>query len=389
MTRTGMRILGLGLLVILAVAALDDVRVRPPAAAGLFYPGDPAQLGAAVAQYINEATPPDLPGRYMGCIVPHAAYPYSGKVAAQAFRPLLTGQYDRVIVLAPSHFAEFPHCSIPSVHLFRTPLGDIPLDVDAIAELQMCPLIDVRSVTYGKARQFSDGSKRMPLHENEYSIEVLLPFLQARLGHFKLVPILVGEYRNYRDELDTDALKATAEALRKIIDSRTFIVASTDLTHYGARHGFRPFGSDAAAGIEKLDLDLLDLLLDRNLAGLHVYLDATGIPICGDNVIELFMRLLPRGTRGVLLDYNTSGRVTGSYDNSVSYGSVAYYNPAYAAPAARRMRRRPVEAPVEQRATPVRPPAAPKAQASTEEPEAPEKPQRKGLFPGRKKADEP
>lgn len=318
---------GCGLVMVLCVGAIVVTRVRPPVAAGFFYPADPAQLRAAVDQYMAEAPMPAIEGRYLGCLAPHSAFPFSGAVAAGAFKPLLEGQYDRVIILASSHFAEFRGCSIPSVQYYRTPLGDVELDGPAISRLQWCPLIDIRSVSHRQAKSNLDGTRRIPVHEVEYSIELVLPFLQARLGRFKLVPILVSSMKGYDEGTDVEAIKATAEALREIIDERTFIVVSSDLTHFGNVYAFRPFGTDIEANIEQLDLDALETIRALSRPAFDQYLKMTGNNICGSMAIEIFLALMPRRTRTLLIDHRMSSQVTGNPDQSVSYASMAFFLP--------------------------------------------------------------
>ncbi len=318
---------GCGFVVVLCVGAIVVTRVRQPVAAGFFYPADPAQLRAAVEQYMAEAPMPAIEGRYLGCLAPHSAFPYSGAVAAGAFKPLLEGQYDRVIILASSHFAEFRGCSIPSVQYYRTPLGDVELDGPAISRLQWCPLIDTRSVTHRQAKSNLDGTRRIPVHEVEYSIELVLPFLQARLGRFKLVPILVSSMKGYDEGTDVEGIKATAEALRQIIDDRTFVVVSSDLTHFGNVYAFRPFGTDIEANIEQLDLDALDTMRALSRPAFDKYLRMTGNNICGSMAIEIFLALMPRRTESLLIDHRMSSQVTGNLDQSVSYASMAFFLP--------------------------------------------------------------
>ena len=67
-------------------------KVRPPAAAGLFYAGDPRRLQASVAELIGavEASA-GVPPKAL--IAPHAGYVYSGSVAAEAFARLRGGTH--------------------------------------------------------------------------------------------------------------------------------------------------------------------------------------------------------------------------------------------------------------------------------------------------------
>jgi AmmeMemoRadiSam system protein B len=62
--------------------------VRPAAVAGQFYSGHPDRLRRDVADLLGEAAPRARAPKAL--IAPHAGYPYSGAVAAQAFATLTT-----------------------------------------------------------------------------------------------------------------------------------------------------------------------------------------------------------------------------------------------------------------------------------------------------------
>ena len=59
-------------------------KIRPPAAAGLFYAGDPRRLQATVSELLG-SVPRSANVMPKALIAPHAGYVYSGRVAAQAF----------------------------------------------------------------------------------------------------------------------------------------------------------------------------------------------------------------------------------------------------------------------------------------------------------------
>jgi AmmeMemoRadiSam system protein B len=57
----------------------DATTVRPPAIAGVFYPGDPKALAETIERLLSSAPVTKLPeARLKALIVPHAGYPYSG-----------------------------------------------------------------------------------------------------------------------------------------------------------------------------------------------------------------------------------------------------------------------------------------------------------------------
>jgi len=307
---------------------------RPPAAAGTFYPEDGATLLTAVRRYLAAAEVPERPGRLAAVVAPHSAYGFSGDVAAHAFKELQPGQYDRVIILAPSHFAPIEGCSIPQVDAYTTPLGPVPLDTEAIRKLAYSSLISVRRLHY------NPRAERRPTHEREHAIEVLLPFLQERLGQFALVPMLVGELADTDSSHRDERVTVVAEAIRDVMDERTLLVVSTDFTHYGTAYHYTPFETmdDVPTAIRGLDRKAFELLLKRDTEEFRVFLDRTGATICGKDALLVLMKLLPASARGEVTAYLTSGERTGRSDQSVSYAAIRFHDPRTPPPAQRPVR---------------------------------------------------
>ena len=118
---------------------------RLPAVAGTFYPADPDELAHFVQARLDEVeTGPSSP---KAMIVPHAGYIYSGPIAASAYAQLapVRTSITRVVLLGPSHRVPFYGLALPSSEWFTTPLGDIPLDrdaMDSLADLTQVVVLD-------------------------------------------------------------------------------------------------------------------------------------------------------------------------------------------------------------------------------------------------------
>jgi AmmeMemoRadiSam system protein B len=254
--------------------------IREPAVAGQFYPGDAKELGRTVEFLLDEVKSGagDAP---KALIVPHAGYIYSGPVAAAAYARLrpYRDQYQRVILLGPCHRVPVRGLALSSADVFRTPLGDVPLDKKAIAT------IDSPRVTV------FDQS-----HEFEHSLEVHLPFLQSVLGSFTLVPIVVGNttYDRVADVLDT--LWGGPE---------TLIVISSDLSHYLSYDQARATDGATREAIEGFEVRGIDH---------DVACGAT--PIGG-----LLITAKRRGMKVTTLALKNSGDTAGDRRNVVGYGS--------------------------------------------------------------------
>src|SRR5215813_13695386 len=120
------------------------VQVRPPAVSGLFYPGEPAALRAAVEGYLDRAAEAagaieEPPPKAM--IVPHAGYIYSGPVAASAYARLrlFIEPIERVVLIGPAHRLPVRGLAASGAAAFATPLGDMAVDRAAVAGLSRFP----------------------------------------------------------------------------------------------------------------------------------------------------------------------------------------------------------------------------------------------------------
>ncbi len=254
--------------------------IREPAVAGQFYPGDAEELSRTVECLLDEVNSGagDAP---KALIVPHAGYIYSGSVAARAYARLrpYSKQYQRVILLGPCHRVPVQGLALSAADVFRTPLGDVPLDKKAIASIESLWV------------EFFDET-----HEFEHSLEVHLPFLQSVLGSFALVPIIAGNTTHERVADVLDALWGGPE---------TLIVISSDLSHYRGYDQARAIDGETRQAIEDLEVRGLDH---------DVACGAT--PIGG-----LLITAKRRGMKVTTLDMKNSGDTAGDRRYVVGYGS--------------------------------------------------------------------
>ena len=293
----------------LATAVAGEVeRVRPAAVAGSWYPGDKAQLTAYLDGLLDKGRADDRgQGPVIALISPHAGYAYSGAVAADAYRQVRGRAFKRVLLLGPSHHGRFHGLSIADVTHYETPLGRIPLDMDAVERLRTSGLVGADPEA----------------HRDEHSLEMQLPFLQRALQPgWQLVPILVGQ-------LKPEDYPAAADLLRPLLGDDTLLVVSSDFTHYGPNYGYLPFPHDGhtAARLDALDRGSLAFILDKDPQGFLDYRARTGDTICGYRPIALLLQLLPPDSQGELVGHATSGELTGDYENSVSYLGIAFREP--------------------------------------------------------------
>jgi AmmeMemoRadiSam system protein B len=247
-------------------------------------------LSAAVNAYLADAgtlgaAADPLP---KALLVPHAGYVYSGPVAALAYRRLAPGRSSirRVVLLGPVHRVPIRGLALPAADAFATPLGSVAVDRDAVARVLELPQVRVSE----------------PAHALEHSLEVQLPFLQAVLEEFTIVPFAVGD--------------ATAEEVAEVIDRlwggpETLIVVSSDLSHYHPYGAAREVDRATAASI----LSLASALDHEQACG--------ATPINGFAVCARRHRLKPE-----LLDLRNSGDTAGDKSRVVGYAAFAFADPA-------------------------------------------------------------
>ena len=293
-------------------AASRAARTRPPALAGTWYPESRARLVAGAHLLMRlAASAPALPAKPVALVVPHAGWSYSGLAAAAAFRQLKPGDFGRVVVVAPSHHSGFRGYALDDATAYRTPLGEVPLCGGAFAALS------------------GEGARLVPgATEPEHAVEIELPFLQAALGGFCLVPVLVGE-------TGRDDERAFAERLARLDDGRTLFVFSSDFAHYGPRFDYQPFGPlspETLGRIRAMDGRAVEILGRLDARGFRAYLAETRNTICGRNGLSTMLELLPLvapKARAVPLARYASGELPGMNDaSSVSYVAVAFLREA-------------------------------------------------------------
>jgi AmmeMemoRadiSam system protein B len=276
-----------------------------PTVAGSWYPADPRALAEEVDRLLRGATDDYAPSSVpvAALIAPHAGYVYSGKVAARGFRALTKRKVATVILLGPSHYFGFRGAVVPDAASYRTPLGTVPIDGGAVRALASRPSIRMETRPFGR----------------EHSLDSEIPFLQGALDPgWSLVPVLVGS-----ESTPSDA-GGVAEALAPLLGDDAVVVVSSDFTHYGPRFGYVPFRTDVEDSLRRLDHAAFRAIESGDPAAFDGFLEETDATICGRHPIAVLLRLLEGKARGSLVAYDTSGRMTGDWEHSVSYASIAF-----------------------------------------------------------------
>jgi len=264
--------------------------VREPAVAGRFYPGRRDELLREVRAYTPAAAEKITA---LGCIAPHAGYMYSGHVAGAVYSHLeLPKSY---VILCPNHTGMGEPLAIMTSGRWRTPLGEATVD---------------NALGTALKERLDLLSEDVLAHHNEHALEVQLPFLQAEVGDFTFVPIVVGVSRfEVLEQLGQTIAETLGEQSRK-----TLVVASSDMNHYE---------SDAVTRVK--DHKALEKVLALDPAGLFDVVHREGISMCGygPSVAMLTAAKQLGATTAQLIKYATSGDISGDRDMVVGYAGVA------------------------------------------------------------------
>lgn len=256
--------------------------IRPPAVAGLFYPGEAELLVHDVLSMLRAARPSKLAPKVL--IVPHAGYIYSGAVAASAYAALrnIATHIRRVVLLGPAHRVAVRGLALPGSDAFATPLGKVPIDQVAAQSIAHLPQVTVNPRA----------------HAQEHALEVQLPFLQAILSNFTLLPLTVGH--------------TSAEEVAEVLEllwggDETLLVISSDLSHYLPYNVAKQIDASTVQKVLGLEHDLSH----EEACG--------GTPINGLLLAARHHHLTPH-----LLDLRNSGDTAGPRDGVVGYAAFAF-----------------------------------------------------------------
>lgn len=263
--------------------------IRRPAVAGRFYPQNPETLTADIESYLS-STADAAPA--IGCVVPHAGYMFSGRVAGAVFARISVPGCS--ILMCPNHTGVGHPLSIMSEGAWQTPLGAAAINSEIAETLkQHLPLL----------------TEDPTAHSAEHAAEVELPFLQVRHPHSSFVPIALGTAY-------FEPLEALGHAIAEVVRAQSepvLVVASSDMNHYE---------SDQVTRIK--DHKAIEPILRLDARGLYDTVMNEDISMCGfgPTVAMITAARDLRATRAELVRYATSGDVSGDRDKVVGYAGI-------------------------------------------------------------------
>ncbi len=266
--------------------------IRKPAVAGQFYPSDAEALEKLILGF--STTPKTaVKEKAFACILPHAGYIYSGKVAFETLSTIEIA--DTCIILGPNHSGFGQPYSTMRDGEWHTPFGNVKIDTPLADEL-------IKNSMYLVDDPIA--------HAQEHSIEVELPLLQKVLKkNFTFVPITLA----WAGDLVYKDIAGSIVKSIKTLKKEVTIIASSDMTHYESQTSATHKDEEAIKAILKLDeRDLLEKI------------DKLSISMCGyiPAVIAIMAAKQLGAKRAALVSYQTSGDSSGDYSSVVGYAGI-------------------------------------------------------------------
>ena len=273
------------------------MKVRKPAVSGMFYAGAPKELREQIEWcYTHELGPGVMPvvnsegtREIVALVVPHAGYPYSGPVAAHAYKELANdGMFDTAVILGPNHTGYGSRVSLWAGAAWNTPLGEVKIN-EELAHKLLGGVVEADETA----------------HIYEHSIEVQLPWLQHLYKEIKIVPIVMRAQ-------DIETARSVGQAISQS-SNNIIIIASSDFTHYEPH----------SMATEK-DKSMMEAIINLDVEELYKRRELLNSTMCGFGPVAAAIVAAKemKAKTANLLKYATSGDTTGDFSSVVGYGSI-------------------------------------------------------------------
>jgi hypothetical protein len=272
------------------------MKVRKPAASGMFYAGTAGELAKQIEWcYKHELGPGTIPQvnikgarKIAALVVPHAGYVYSGPVAAHAYKELANdGIPDTVVIIGPNHTGYGTAVSVWAEGAWKTPFGEVEVNKELAHKL------------LGGIIQADETA-----HLYEHSIEVQIPWLQHLYQEIKIVPVTMMAQ-------DMETAREVGRAISKAGDD-IITIASSDFTHYEPQ----------SIATEK-DASMIEAIVNLDEEQLYKRRELLDSTMCGFGPVASAIVAAKEAKEATLLKYATSGDTTGDFSRVVGYASIA------------------------------------------------------------------
>ncbi|KAF7139587.1 hypothetical protein RHSIM_Rhsim07G0160700 [Rhododendron simsii] len=231
-----------------------------------------------------------------GVIAPHAGYSYSGHAAAYAFGNIDPTSITRVFLLGPSHHYYTPNCALSRATVYKTPIGDLPIDLEDDSRI-------------------TNNLTSLEL----LSLSVLLIFSLFAGIKLGFVPIIEELKATRKFELMDLQVDEAEHSMEMHLPYLAKVFYGFNFTHYDKKHGA------IHKSIEALDRMGMDIIETGDPEAFKHYLSEYDNTICGRHPISVFLHMLKNSSTKMkikFLRYEQSSQCKSMRDSSVSYASA-------------------------------------------------------------------
>jgi len=278
--------------------------------AGTWYPAGSDECEASIQGFLREKQGYPLDGRFMGGMVPHAGWYFSGSIACRVIASLnpKKGSDEKIdtILLFGAHMHPQSDSFILTHGVIETPFGDIEVDRELADKI---------------AKENRIQQKDPLTFPDENTFELQYPFIKYFYPDTKIVVCGVAP-SSFAAVIGSMAVKEAKKLSRRIR-----VIGSTDMTHYGPNFGFSP------AGTGKKSVEWVKNENDRAAIQAMMGMDESHIitqglennnMCCAGAAAALVAACKKMGAvKAVELDYATSFEKSAS-DSFVGYAGILY-----------------------------------------------------------------
>ena len=280
--------------------------------AGSWYDDNPKILSKELSQYLSSSKQYSEYNSLKSIIVPHSGLEYGGPVAAKAFININPENFDRAVILGPSHYEYFKGCALTSFKKYETPFGDVDVDTSTIKDL----LED--------SKHFFSFPQSCDVQE--HSIEMEMPFLKYIFDkkNFSIIPMVIGD-GNLKKNIEL------GKCLYNLYeDPKTLFVISSDFCHWGKDFDYIYYNKkfkNIWESTEDLDKQALDIISEMDSQKFDEYIKKTKNTICGKNPITIVLSIIEeykKKHQDKKISFETAGYSQSEKAKSMNDSSVSY-----------------------------------------------------------------
>lgn len=256
---------------------------RNMSVAGSFYPAQCSEINRYIDAFNQSLKKREILGFTPRAVIsPHAGYVYSGFTANAAYTLIDPEKIKRVILIGPSHRVYLRGASVALYENYQSPCADFKMDMEYSNSLM----------------QRYDFLSFDPSAHSEHSTETQVPFIAHYFKAVKLVEIVYG---------DVDYKKLIPLIEEAFSDEESFVVISTDLSHFYTLEEANAIDSLCLKAVEEMDMQRLE----------H------GCEACGMTGVKAVIQAAKnKKMQSRLIDYRTSYDASSDASRVVGYMSV-------------------------------------------------------------------